>query len=36
MDPDSVSIDNILLPRNIKVDKIIDSKIINLYNFLTI
>jgi hypothetical protein len=30
MDPNSVSIDNILLPRNTKIDKIIDSKIVNL------
>jgi hypothetical protein len=36
MDPDSVSIDNILLPRNIKVDRTIDSKIINLYIFSAI
>ncbi|GBC00022.1 hypothetical protein RclHR1_03710006 [Rhizophagus clarus] len=30
MDPDSVSTDNILLPRNIRMDKIINSKIANL------
>src|SRR2546430_1823048 len=30
LDPDSVSTDNILLPRNIKTDGIIDSKIVNL------
>ena len=30
LDPDRVSTDNILLPRNIKTDGIIDSKIVNL------
>jgi hypothetical protein len=36
MDPDSVSIENILLPRNVKFDKIADSKIIDIYILSTI
>ncbi|GBB88598.1 hypothetical protein RclHR1_15150003 [Rhizophagus clarus] len=36
MNPDNISIENILLPRNIKIDKIIDSKIVNLNIFLAI
>jgi hypothetical protein len=36
LDPNSVSTDNILLPRNIKIGKIVDSKIANLYVFSTI
>ncbi|PKY35317.1 hypothetical protein RhiirB3_455956 [Rhizophagus irregularis] len=36
MNPDNVSIDNILLPRNIKSDQVIDSKIVNFDIFSAI
>ena len=36
LDPESVSTDNILFPRNIKTDGIIDSKIVNLNIISTI
>jgi hypothetical protein len=36
LDPDSEPIDNISLPRNIKIDGIIDSKIINNLNIISV